>query len=99
MEETTIYDFGMRMRRLREERGLSRAMLAQKLGVSKQTIYRYENNLQDPSLDRVKQLAVILHTSVDYLVGLDDAYTVKLPNMTDEQRTTLNEFIRVFVTK
>lgn len=99
MEEKAIYDFGFRMRQLREDRGLSRAALAQKLGVSKETIYRYENNVQDPSVERVKQLAVILHTSVDYLVGLDDAYTVKLPDMTDEQRTTLNEFLRVFVTK
>lgn len=99
MEKQAIYDFGFRMRQLREDRGLSRAALAQKLGVSKETIYRYENNVQDPSVARVKQLAVILRTSVDYLVGLDDAYTVKLPDMTDEQRSTLNEFLRVFVTK
>jgi len=58
----------------------------------------YENNLQDPSLERVKQLALILHTSLDYLVGLDDAYTLRLPPMTDEQRSVLNEFLRVFVT-
>ena len=70
MDDKTIYDFGFRMRRLREDRGLSRAALAKKLGVSKETIYRYENNLQDPSLERVKQLALILHTSLDYLVYL-----------------------------
>lgn len=97
MDDKTIYDFGFRMRQLREERGLSRAALAKKLGVSKETIYRYENNLQDPSLERVKHLALILHTSLDYLVGLDEAYTVRLPSMTDEQRNVLNEFLRVFV--
>lgn len=67
MDETMVYDFGMRMRQLREERGLSRAILAKKLGVSKQTIYRYENNIQDPSLDRVKQLAIILHLSLIHI--------------------------------
>ena len=97
MDDKTIYDFGFRMRRLREDRGLSRAALAKKLGVSKETIYRYENNLQDPSLERVKQLALILHTSLDYLVGLDDAYTVTPTPMTEEQRNILNEFLRVFV--
>ena len=97
MDDKTIYDFGFRMRRLREDRGLSRAALAKKLGVSKETIYRYENNLQDPSLELVKQLALILHTSLDDLVGLDDAYTVRLPPMTEEQRNILNEFLRVFV--
>ena len=59
MDDKTIYDFGFRMRRLREDRGLSRAALAKKLGVSKETIYRYENNLQDPSLERVKQLGLV----------------------------------------
>ena len=97
MDDKTIYDFGFRMRRLREDRGLSRAALAKKLRVRQETIYRYENNLQDPSWERVKQLALILHTSLDYLVGLDDAYTVRLPPMTEEQRNILNEFLRVFV--
>lgn len=97
MNATLTYDFGLRLRKLREDRGLSRIMLAKKLDVSKETIYRYENNIQDPSLARVKQMALILHTSLDYLVGLDDAYTIRLPNMTEEQRNVLTEFLRVFV--
>ena len=97
MPTDEVFDFGFRVRQLREDRGLSRAALAKKLGVSKETIYRYENNLQDPSLDRVKQLAAILQTSIDYLVGMDHAYTLKLPQMTDEKRSALNEFLRVFV--
>lgn len=52
MDNEMIYDFGYRLRQLREDMKLSRAELAKKLGVSKETIYRYENNIQDPSLDR-----------------------------------------------
>ena len=44
MADEQVYDFGVRLRQLREERGLSQNRLAQKLGVSKQTVYRYENN-------------------------------------------------------
>ena len=90
------YDFGLRLRQLREDRGMSRLALAKKLGVSKETIYRYENNLQDPSVKRLKQLAGIFQTSIDYLVGLDCSYTVKLPQLTDEQRVALIEFLRAF---
>ena len=97
MDNELIYDFGLRLRRLREARGLSRAALAAKLGVSKETIYRYENNAQDPSLDRAKHLAIILHTSLDYLVGLDHVYTLKLPALSKEQEYALREFLRVFV--
>ncbi len=97
MNDEQVYDFGVRLRQLREERGFSRSALAKKLGVSKETVYRYENNIQSPSLDRVKQIAVSLRTSVDYLIGLDNEYTIKFPGITKEQRDALNLFLQVFV--
>lgn len=97
MNDEQVYDFGIRLRQLREDRGLSRAALAKKLEVSKETIYRYENNVQTPSLERTKQIAVILRTSIDYLAGLDNQYTLKFPDMSQEQRNALNLFLRAFV--
>lgn len=97
MNDNQIYDFGMRLRQLRKDRGMSRVSLAKKLGVSKETVYRYENNIQNPSLDRTRQLAIILQTSVDYLVGLDGEYTVKFPTMTKEQHHALNLFLQAFI--
>ena len=96
MSDEQVYDFGVRLRQTREDRGLSRTTLAKKLGVSKETIYRYENNVQSPSLDRTKQLAVILRTSVDYLLGLGHEYTVKFTGLSKEQRDALNQFLRAF---
>ena len=97
MPDENVYDFGIRIRRLRTERKITRAALAKRLEVSTETIYRYENNIQTPSLERAKQIAVILHTSLDYLTGLEDDYTVKLPGLSKEQREALNDFLRVFV--
>lgn len=91
MSDTEVYDFGLRLRQLREARNLSRTAFAQKLGVSKETIYRYESNVQTPSLDRTKQMAVILQTSMDYLVGFTDE-----PGLTGEQRKALEQFLRAF---
>ena len=65
MDDEQVYDFGIRLRQLREERRLSRKAFAQKLGVSKKTMYRYEYNVQIPSLDRTKKIAIILRTSID----------------------------------
>lgn len=96
-DEKIVFDFGMRLRQLREDRGLSRVVFAKRLGVSKETVYRYENNIQDPSLERAKQIAMILHTSLDYLTGLEDSYTIKLPQLSKEQKDALTEFLRVFV--
>lgn len=97
MHDEQVYDFGIRLRQLREDRGLSRAAFAKKLGVSKETIYRYENNLQNPSLERTKQIAAILRTSIDYLAGLENGYTIRLSSLTKEQRDALNLFLQAFV--
>lgn len=97
MADDVVYDFGIRLRELRKQRGMSCATLAKKLGVSKETVYRYENNVQIPGLDRAKQIATILNTSLDYLVGLDNVYTITIPGLSNEQKSILNEFLRVFV--
>lgn len=97
MNDEEVYDFGVRLRQLREARGLSRSTFAQKLGVSKETIYRYENNVQLPSLERTKQIAIILRTSIDYLVGLDHNYTIKVPGLSAEQRNALELFLKAFI--
>ena len=99
MSNEQVYDFGVRLRQLREERGLSRSAFARKLGVSTETVYRYENNIQAPSLERTKQIAIILRTSIDYLVGLDNQYTLKIPGLTKEQRDALTHFLRAFSDK
>lgn len=99
MDNTQVYDFGSRIKQLRKVNKLTQAGLAKKLGVSKETIYRYENNIQDPSLARTKQLAIILNTSLDYLMGLDNSYTIRFPNLSDKEYSTLIEFIRIFIFK
>ena len=98
-ERELAYDFGLRLKKLRDAKGLSQKELAQKLGVSKGTVYRYENNTQSPSLENAAKLALLLDTSLDYLAGLENALTIQLPDLNEEERNTLLEFIRIFVQK
>ena len=98
-ERELAYDFGLRLKKLRDAKGLSQKELAQKLGVSKGTVYRYENNTQSPSLENAAKLALLLDTSLDYLAGLDNALTIQLPDLNEEERNALMAFIRIFVQK
>ena len=98
-ERELAYDFGLRLKKLRDAKGLSQKELAQKLGVSKGTVYRYENNTQSPSLENAAKLALLLDTSLDYLAGLENALTIQLPDLNEEERYALMEFIRIFVQK
>lgn len=63
---------GKRIKDLREKRGLSQVDLADKVSVSKQTLYKYENDIitNIPS-DKIEAIAQVLNTSPAYLMGWD----------------------------
>lgn len=63
---------GQRIRELRNERGISQKDLAGKIGVAQNTIAQYEKGTAKTSLDVLVNLADILKTTTDYLLGLED---------------------------
>lgn len=85
MNEIERYDFGLRLKRLRERKGLTQAGLAKKLGVSKTSINRYESNIQSPTLANAKRLAEILDTTLDFLAGIDTTQVIKVDNCSEKQ--------------
>ena len=64
---------GKRLTQKRQEQGLAVEVLAKRLGVTKSTLYRYENGfIQKMSADRLMELAALLKTSPEYLLGWTD---------------------------
>lgn len=63
---------GDRIKERREVVNISQTELAEKAGISKQTLYKYENNIiaNIPS-DKVEKIASILDTTPAYLMGWD----------------------------
>ena len=57
------------LKKLREEAGLSQQKLANQLGLAQQSIYSYENDVYEPDIATLKQMAAFFNTSVDYLIG------------------------------
>lgn len=78
-------DKGSIIKRLREEKGFTQVELANKVGVSKQTLYKYENNIitNIPS-DKVEALARELKTSPSVLMGWEDPTIIKRYAMLDD---------------
>ena len=64
---------GKRIKEIREEKGISVIELAEKLGVSRATIYRYENNeiIKFP-IGIILPIAEALHVNPAYLLGWSD---------------------------
>ena len=63
--------FGERLKQAREAAGMSQAEVARALGLSQPAYSYIENGEKNPSLPVAKRLAVVLRTSLDYLVGIE----------------------------
>lgn len=68
------------LKKLRERKGYSQDQLAQMLGTTQQTIARWENGKSQPNLAALRDLAICLSTTVDFLVGRETA----LPHQTTD---------------
>jgi transcriptional regulator with XRE-family HTH domain len=64
-----IREFGVRLTRAREQRGLSIAQLARQMGVDYMQISRYEKGQTLPSFDTAIRLTNALQVSLDLLVS------------------------------
>lgn len=65
--------FFLKLKKLRNEIGMSQKDLADKLGVSDTVIVNYENGKKTPNLKRLVQMAEILNCTLDEIIDLDKA--------------------------
>ena len=86
-----IFDFGLRLRELREKKHLSQQQLADWLGLTRSSISNYENNTQTPPPDTLVRLADLYGVSVDYLLGVknDRKRVLVIDGLTPSQEKVL----------
>lgn len=64
--------FGERLKQLRRERDLTLEDLSKTFGTTQATLSRYENDVRQPKLELISQLADYFGVSVDYLSGKEE---------------------------
>ena len=72
MEVIQLVTFGDRLKTERNRKQITLETMAEDLKTTKATLSRYENNLREPKVDFVKQIADYLQCSTDYLLGRTD---------------------------
>lgn len=60
------------LKKLREEAKVTQKALADAIGVSQQSINKYENHNIEPDIETLIRIAQYFNTSVDYIVGNTD---------------------------
>ena len=61
----------LRLREIREAKGMSQIEAAKQLNVSRQSYNFYENGKRDPDTQTLQRMAEFFNVSVDYLLGRD----------------------------
>ena len=82
------YEIGSRIRKYREERGLSQKKLAQMIGVSNSRISNWEQGLNRPDADVLVNLCRALNVSPCQLLNMDSA----MDELNQQERKVLQAY-------
>lgn len=91
-----MFELGVRLRQLREQRRWTQEDLGRKVDRSKSVICSYESGLKLPPLEILVQLAEIFHVSLDWLAGLDRGESLQTQGLSPEQKQILALLLEEF---
>ena len=83
------------LRKLRINRGISQQQLADVIGISQQSVNKYENHNVEPDISSLIKLADYFETSVDYLIGhtfSSDQCTTEDIELTSKELTLIQDY-------
>lgn len=73
-----------RIKSLRLNRSMSQVELADRLGVTKQSVSNWENDNIQPSIEMLVKIAKVFNVSTDYLLSLDDRKYIEVTGLSDQ---------------
>ena len=79
---------GQRIAQKRKELGLSQEALGEKLGVSRQSIYKWESDAALPEIDKLITLSRLFGMSIGALLGVESETAVEQPPKDSELTET-----------
>lgn len=81
------------IKRLRKNMGLSQAMLARKLGVTRASVNAWEMELSSPTAVYLVEMARLFHTTTDDILGLTQEEQTSLRGMNDQEKRLIYDLV------
>lgn len=94
-----LCDLGERLQILRKQKRISQEQLAKRAGLSRSSISAYEKGMTIPSAEVIYELCVILDTTSDYLLGLDNIRKISVEGLSQRQIDIMVEMAGAFKSK
>ena len=85
--------FGSRLKQIRTQHNITALALAEMLGVTSQTISKWENGQQLPPIDMLVKIATLFSVQTDFLLGLDNRLYLSAEGLTDRQIAHIQQII------
>lgn len=82
----------MRIKEIREQKGIKQKELAAAIGIAANTLSQYENEKREPDLVTIKKMAAALDVSIDALLGVKQE-----EKPADDAISGLSEYERKFI--
>ena len=82
-----------RIHDLRELSGMTQTNLAVRLGVTRSCVNAWEMGVSKPSLENLKALSRIFHTSTDFLLGCNNKDVIYIDDYTVSEKELLMSMI------
>lgn len=86
---------GLRISKLRIERGWTQTQLARKVGTNTKSVKDWENDISLPSVPNVIKLCSIFHVTSDSLLGIKSKSVVVLDALSHKEQSTARAIIQV----
>ena len=86
-------ELGNQLQKLREKHDMSQQDLADKLNVSRQAIYKWENNKGYPDIENLIALSDVFQVTVDEMIRSDDKLREKINVDEDDSSLMTRDFI------
>lgn len=81
------------LKKIRKDNNLSQEDLAEKLGVSRQSVSKWEQGLAYPEMDKVLEICKLFNLNIDDLLNQD----IKEVEKTRQSKSTVNKYIDSFL--
>ena len=84
------------IKELRERAGVSQAVLAKKVGVTRSAVNAWEMGLSIPTTQYVAELAQLFHVSADFMLGLANTEAIYIGGLSEEEKHILYSLLNYF---
>ena len=89
-----MFDIGIVLKDLRSSKGFTQELVARKLNVSVTTVVRWENGDRRPTIDHIRDLALLYNVPIRIILGVKRESQVLIDQLTSGQQQLVRNIVR-----